>query len=99
MPAKKGSKKLIAKQSLLGLFQKNKKLIINMEQKIKEQENTLKQLRVVYAKDNLVLKDLTKKIDDQRRKVRHKRHTLKTLQAEKVIKVCEKDKEVSTFSW
>ena len=36
MPAKKGSKKLIVKQSLLGLFQKNKKLIINMEQKKKE---------------------------------------------------------------
>ena len=48
-----------------------------MEQKIKEQENTLEQLRVVYAQDNLVLKDLTEKIDNQRRKVRHKRHTLK----------------------
>ena len=52
----------------------------------------------MYAQDNLVLKDLTKKIDNQRRKVRHKRHTLKTLQAENVIKDCEKDKEVSTFS-
>ena len=98
MPAKKGSKKLIAKQSLLGLFQKNKKLIINMEQKIKEQENTLEQLRVVYEQDNLVSKDLTKKIDNQRRKVRHKRSKLRILQAENVIKDCEKDKKVSSFS-
>ena len=52
---------MIAKQSLLGLFQKNKKLIINMKQKINKQENTLKQLRVVYAQESFVLKDLTKK--------------------------------------
>ena len=67
MPAKKGSKKLIAKQSLLGIFQKNKKLLINMEERIKEQEISLEQLSVVYSQDNKVLKDLTKKIDNQKK--------------------------------
>ena len=55
----------------------------------------------MYSQDNKVLKDLTKKIDNQRRKVRHKRSTLRTLQAENVIKDrggLRKDDDVSSFS-
>ena len=96
MPSKKGSKKLVFKQSLLGTYQKNKKLKTNMEEKIAEQEMNLTEQRKVIQKqedsidlqNQIILdnKDSLEKlnidIDNQRRKISHKRRALKALQIE-----------------
>ena len=101
MPSKKGSKKLVAKQSLLGIIQKNKKFLSIMEDKISEQELSLQRLSVVYSEDEAALKDLRKKIDNQRRQLRHKRSTFRTLQVENSIRdrgISRNDKDSSSFS-
>ena len=49
MPARKGSKKLNVKYSLLGKFQSNKKIIAGMEQKIQEQSKVIEDLQNILA--------------------------------------------------
>ena len=85
MPAKKGSKKLVFKQSLLGTFQKNKKSLNEMEEKIKQQELALVEYNKILIDNELSLKQIAINIDNERRKVEHKRHKLKCLQTQSAL--------------
>ena len=61
MPAKKGSKKLVEKQSLLGKFQNNKKTITDMQSKIDAQLKNIRALEEVYSANQFAINDLNKK--------------------------------------
>jgi len=82
MPAKKGSKNLVHKQSLLGTFQKNKRTILDMEDKIENQEKLITEHQVIFSANEEVLKKLTVDIDNTRRKVSRKQQKLKCLQTQ-----------------
>jgi len=76
MPAKKASRKLVHKQSLLGVFQKNKKVLSGMEQKIEVQNQTIKDLKVISSANSTTIDQLNKSIDNERNKLSYKRKKL-----------------------
>ena len=85
MPAKKESKKLVEKQSLLGIFQKNKKTISDMQSKLDAQTENICNLEVLYSANQAASNDLNRKIDSQRNVLSYKRKKLKKLHALSVI--------------
>ena len=85
MPAKKGSKKLVEKHSLLGIFQKNKKTISDMQWKLDTQTENIHDLEVLYSANQAATNDRNRKIDSQRNVLFYKRKKLKNMHAISVI--------------
>ena len=73
MPAKKGSKKLVFKNSYLGKFQENNKHIKTMEQRLQEQKTILNQKQAEVHENSQKLKELSRKLECQRRALSHKK--------------------------
>ena len=66
MPAKKGSKKLIQKQSFLWVFQNKKKVIWEMERKIEIRNEQIASLEAVSEANLNTINKLNKEIDSER---------------------------------
>ena len=65
MPARKGSKKLVKKQRLLGQYQTNNKTIKVMESKVENQIEQIKNLENLYLKNDLKLKQFDQELESQ----------------------------------
>ena len=65
MPARKGSKKLVKKQRLLGQYQTNNKTIKVMEFKVENQIEQIKNLENLYLKNDLKLKEFDQELESQ----------------------------------
>ena len=85
MPGKKGSKKLVEKQSLLGKFQKNKKLFSEMQAKLDAQNESIAALETLRSANQVAIDELNKKIDCQRNILAYKRKKIKNLHALTII--------------
>ena len=85
MPGKKGSKKLVEKQSLLGKFQKNKKVISEMQAKVDAQNADIIALKKLHAENQNTIDELNKKIDNQRNILAYKRKKIKNLNALNIV--------------
>ena len=100
MPAHKGSKKLVHKQSLLGHFQSNKKVIKDMEAKTDSQlkeidslqkkhktnDTTLKQLDCELQSQQIILCSKINQINKLREEIEHTKNKTKILQIERCQK-------------
>ena len=75
MPARKGSKSLVLKNSYLGKFQCNKKFINTMEQKLDKQEKLLLQQQIEVHDNEEKLRSISEKLENQRRAISHKKKT------------------------
>ena len=85
MPAKEGSKKLIQKQSFLGVFQNKKKVISEMERKIEIQNEQIASLEAVSEANLNTINKLNKEIDSERNKLAYKRKRIKMYVSKNVV--------------
>ena len=70
-----------------------------MEDRIKEQKVRLKDLSSIISENEIASKELSKKIDTQRRQVSHKRKKLRCLQIQSVINSSEVQRRVEDNSF
>jgi len=95
---KREQKKLVEKQRFLGIFQKNKKTLSGMEEKIREQEIVLSQQQEVILANQTAITDLNTKVDNQRRQLAHKRSKWKALQVESFVEETSKSFHITNLT-